>query len=644
MLDLMRQANRRRWFVWIIIMFVVVSFVLAIFAIWGGAATRGSSALGRADWVARVNGHEITVREFDRRRQQVEGQYRQALGDAFDQQAANINFDQVALAQLLGQTLIYSEAERLGFKATDTEVTDAIVNSPIFHRGGVFIGRDEYENEMRARGYDVAEYEDQIAREITNDKLRTLMGTMVGVNDAEIDAAFIEEGETAEVDYVLLKSADFPSAGEPSEKEIESWYREHRSSYLTPEKRRALAVLIDRKPLQSAAEISDAEITEFYEKNKDTRYDAPEQRRASHILFKTAGGASADDEAIRAKAEAVLAQARGGADFADLARQNSGDSSASAGGDLGWFGKGRMVPEFEQAAFALSEGQVSDLVRTQFGLHIIKLIGSRPAGLRPLAEVSEQIKQELSFGKAQELLKSKAEEFSAKLAQQASSFEGTAGELGYQVVDTGFIAKGEPLGSLGALPQAAEEIFRLKPTEYSGAITSSEGAVFVQTTEVKATEPSPLPAVKDRVKEDLVKARAAERARATARELTAAGAEGFKAAADKKKLEVKSTGTFTRASAPPEFNDEIKKTIFSRRAGELLGPLDAADGVVVIRLIKHGPETAEETALAKARLKNDLLRRKQEEAFDALMRRLQRAASIEQNEAFLSRLTRRASR
>ena len=643
MLDLMRQANRRKWFVWIVIMFVVSAFVISIFMIWGGAATRGATG-GTQSWVVRVNDVEISAFDVDRLRGQVENQYRQILGAQFEQQASQIDFNQIALRELLKQALAYSEAERLGLKPTEPEVADAIVSAPVFQRNGRFIGRAQYLQELRGRGYDVGTYESDVARDLAVDKLRDLLGTMVTVNDLEVEKAYAEDGQSAEVDYVFFKQSDYPVTGEPTAREIQSWYTDHRSSYLTPEKRRAAYVLIERDPIQKTVEVSDTETRDDYEKNKETMYKHPEERRASHILVKVGAETKPEEaEAAKTKAEAILARARAGEDFAKLAKETSDDTaSAQDGGDLGWFGTGRMVPEFEKAAFALSEGQISDLVRSPFGFHIIKSTGSRPAGYRPFEEVRDQIRQQLSFRKGQELLSKKADELAAKLGQQAAGFEKTAGEMGLTVKDTGFLAKTDPIPEMGPMPQLSEEVFRLNKDEHTAAVPSPRGIVFARLIDVQQPTPAPFDTVKDRVKADVTQSRSLERARAAAAEVAAGGASGisFKEAADKKKAEIKSSGEFTRSSAPADFNDAVKTAIFSHKANDLIGPMETSGGVVVAKIIKRGPETTEDVARVKAGTRQQLLSRKKEEAFVALLQRLQHAAQIEYNQSALENLRR----
>ncbi|MGH9870382.1 MAG: peptidyl-prolyl cis-trans isomerase [Candidatus Polarisedimenticolia bacterium] len=638
MLDLMRQANRRKWFLYLLILPVIFSFVLAIFLVWGGAADSGMTA-GPAAWVARVDGNDITLRDLERHRQLIMAQYRQMLGDQFEQIAAQQDFTQIALSQLLGVTLAYQEAERLGLQPTDAEIGEVIRNAPMFQRDGRFIGREQYIAELRGRNYDVAEYERDVGKEIALDKLRNLLGSMVVVTDDEVARALKEEGETAEVDYVAFRQADFQSGGEPSDREIQAYYTAHRGDYLTAEKRRASYVLLERDPLMQAAgaQVTDDEIRRHYDENRDTRYTTPEQRRASHILFKVPPGMP-DDSAIATKARGVQEQIRAGGDFAQLAQTNSEDSSAAQGGDLGWFGRGRMVPEFEQAAFGLAEGQVSDLIKTQFGYHLIKVTGSRPAGATPFDEVKDSIRQQLAFGKAQEMLDQKSGEFSSKLSQQVSSFDGTAAEAGLTVKDTGLVARGDTIADLGPAPLATEEIFKLPTGGTSGPIRTPKGVVFARLVEIQEPSPAPVSEVKDRVKSDLASSRSREKARAAARELASVSAERFKEVADARKLEVKSTGSFPRKNAPATFTDAAKDAVFTAAPGSVIGPLDMTDGVAVVKVIKRSPETPEETVRLRDALREQLQVRGRDSAYRALLSKLGREASISTNDTLLAEL------
>ena len=209
-----------------------------------------------------------------------------------------------------------------------------------------------------------------------------------------------------------------------------------------------------------------ADVERAYNDNIE-QYSTPEQVRASHILLKTEGK---DDAAVKAKAEDVLKQAKAGADFAALAKKYSeDDASAKNGGDLDYFGRGRMVPEFDAAAFAMEPGQISDLVKTQFGYHIIKLTDKKPATTRTLADVRQQITDQLAYERAQ----AQAADLSTALEKQISKpadLDKVAKAQGLAVQESGFFARDEPILGLGPSPEAASRAFDMKIGEVSPAV------------------------------------------------------------------------------------------------------------------------------------------------------------------------------
>ena len=636
----MRRANRRKWFVGVIILFVVFSFVVAIFAIWGGAATMSDpSGLG---WAARVDGVDIPISELERLRQQMVGEFQQTMGASFDPDVAYLSVYRQAAVQLISMELAYAYATRIGLSASDEEVSTAIHRAPVFQRQGRFIGRAEYINELRARGYSPELDEPAMRRELVTAKLRSFVESLVTISDAEVERAFAERGETAEGDHVIFKLSDYEVAAQPNDAQVRSWYEEHPASYMTPERRRASYVLIERAPIIASLSISDDDARRFYDENK-TRYATPAQRRASHILFRVEQNASPEEVSqVEERAAAVLAEIRGGANFAEMARQHSEDSVTAAGGDLGWFGEGRMVPEFERAAFALTDGQVSELVRTKFGFHIIQMTGSREAGTQPFDEVKDSIKQDMGIRQAQDKMQDIAVQLRARLDQQVSSFEGTAAEMGHTVKDTGLFGRDEALGPLGVQPRAAHEAFQMTVGGISQAIPVTDGLLVMRLEEIRPPDRAPLASVIEQVRKDWVRGQAFAKARAAAAGIVAAGFDGFKDAADKKKVVVVTHDEFSRATAPPEFNQTILDAIFSGPAGRLVGPLDGEDGVIVVKVLKKGPSTEDERIATRARLAADLRNEALQSTYQSLLQTVARKASIEENEQLWREIERRA--
>ncbi len=631
MLDIMRRANRQKWFVGIIVLFVVFAFIVSVFAIWGGAATLDDpTGFG---WAARVDGVEIPVVELERQRQQLQNAYQNLLGDQFELDTYGFTLYRQAADQLISQELAFTYATRIGLTAADEEIARTIRTAPIFQRAGRFIGRDQYINELRSRGYDPEMYEAAVRRQITTDKLRDYVSTLTVIPHDEVEKAWRDRGQTAEVDYVIFRSADYEPSEEPGEAVMRRWFEDHRDDYLTPERRRITHAIIERDPVIASIQVTDEECRAFYDENRD-RYAISDQRRASHILFKVSREApEAEAAEVERSARAVLDEIRGGADFEEMARTHSEDTATPPGGDLGWFDRGSMVPEFEQAAFSLPEGQVSDLVRSQFGYHIIRVTGRREAGLRPFEEVRDSIRQQLSFRRAQERLDQLGRELRDRIDLQATSFEATAAEMGYSVGDSGLFARDEPIGTLGIQPRAALEAFRMAVGDVSQPLPVTQGLLVFRLEEIASPQPAAFEDVTDRVRTDWKTSRALERSRAEARGVADAGFEGFKEAADRKKAEILSRDEFTRSTAPTDFSDATLDAIFSAEAGTVVGPVDAVNAVAVVKLLKRGPASPEDRAAARDRLVDDLREEATDRAWRALLQTASRKASIEENPA-----------
>ena len=221
--------------------------------------------------------------------------------------------------------------------------------------------------------------------------------------------------------------------------------------------------LLDVQAIRERTTVTPQQVQRYYEDNAQ-QYATPEQVRASHVLLKTEGKNEAD---VKKLAEEIAAKAKGGADFAALAKQYSEDeTNKDKGGDLDFFAKGAMVPEFDQAAFAMQPGQVSDPVKTSFGYHVIKMVEKRAATSKPLAEVQAQIEDQLKWQRAQDEAQRTADEIAGKL-KTAADLDTVAKPRGFTVAESGFFARDEPIAGLGMAPAAAEQAFTLPDGEVS---------------------------------------------------------------------------------------------------------------------------------------------------------------------------------
>ena len=256
---------------------------------------------------------------------------------------------------------------------------------------------------------------------------------------------------------------------------------------------------------------------------------------------------------MRKRAEALLAQVKGGADFAALAKKESeDDGSKASGGDLGLFGRGRMVPEFETAAFAMQPGQTSELVRSQFGFHIIRVFEKKAGETRPLDEVRTQIQEQLAQQQADLQVSQRAEQLQARIKDPGDLAE-AAGEQGLMVQESGFFQRGDPVPGLGNAPQVSASAFTLGDNAVSGALAAQRGAVFITVSGKKDPYVPKLDEVKEKVRQDAIRAKASELSRARGADVAAAlkSASNFAAAAKAQGLEAKDTDLIARGAALP---------------------------------------------------------------------------------------------
>jgi peptidyl-prolyl cis-trans isomerase D len=372
---------------------------------------------------------------------------------------------------------------------------------------------------------------------------------------------------------------------------------------------------------------------ETYYKNNLQQYTTPEQVRASHVLLNTAGK---DEATVRKQAEEILKRARAGEDFAALAKQYSEDEGSKVkGGDLDYFARGRMVPEFETAAFNANPGEIPDLVKSQFGFHIIKVVDKRPGATTPLDGVSAQIQDTLAWQRVDQQIGAQ----SAQLADRINNppdLDTVARENGLTVVESGFFQRGDPIPGLGAAPAVSAGAFTMADNAVSDALNTPRGPVFITVSGKRDPYVPKLDEVKDRVREDLIRSRATELSRQRAGQIAAAlkaAGGNFASAAKAQGLEAKDTELVARESALPDVgvSPEVDKVVFNLPAGGVSDPITTNDGTVIVRVVERDEVTPEEFRPAKETFRGELLNERRNRFFTAYMNRAKEKMAIEVN-------------
>jgi len=634
MLDRMRR--HRDWLKWSLGL-VCVAFVLFYIPDF----LRGSGAdASSSDTVAKVEGHEITSGEFRRTYQAQLQAYRSAYGNNMSEQLLKqLGIDQQILQQMVDERAALAEADRLGISVSDEEVRQRIFAMPAFQDNGGFIGEARYQQLLRMQRPPMtpAEFEDNVRRGLAVEKLRASITDWLSVPDNELEREYRRRNDKVKLAVVSFTADSFRPQVSATDAEIAPYFEAHKNDFKIPEKRKIRYLLIDIDAMRARVTVPPADIEREYNNNLE-QYSTPEQVRASHILLKTDGK---DDAAVKAKAEELLKQARSGADFAELAKKNSEDeASAKNGGDLDYFGKGRMVPEFDAAVFAMQPGQISDPVKTQYGYHIIKLVDKKPATTRPFAEVRQQLADQLAYQRAQAQAADLAQGLEKQIKTPAD-LDKVAKSRGLVVQESGFFARDEPILGLGPAPEAANKAFDMKPNEVAGPLRASRGFVFETMTAKQDPYVPKIEEVKDRVRDEVVKQKARDASRQKAADIAAKlkSASDFEKAAKAAGVEAKTTDLITQDSPIPDLGNApaVTDAAFKLSAGGVSDPVATDNGTAVVKVLEKKEVTPEEWTTSKDKFREELLTDRRNRFFSAYMVKAKQKMKIEVNRESLQR-------
>jgi len=636
MLDRMRR--HRDWLKWSLGLVCVAFVLFYIPDFLRGAATGADAALSGA--VATVQGHEITSGDFRRTYQAQLQAYRSAYGgNMSDQLLKQLGIEQQILQQMVDERAALAEADRLGITVSDEEVRQRIFAMPAFQENGGFIGEARYEQLLRMQRPPMnhEEFEDNIRRSLAVEKLRGSLTDWLSVNDKELEQEYRRRNDKVKLAVVSFTADSFRTQVTATDAEVAGYFDAHKNDFKIPEKRKIRYLLIDIDGLRAKIIVPAADIEREYA-NNSAQYTTPEQVRASHVLLKTEGK---DDAAVKAKAEDLLKQAKAGADFAELATKHSEDeASAKNGGDLDYFGRGRMVPEFDQVVFAMQPGTLSDVVKTQYGYHIIKLVDKKTATTRLLADVRQQLTDQLAYQRAQAQAADLSQTLEKQIAKPAD-LDTVAKAQGLTVQESGFFARDEPILGLGPSPEAANKAFEMKPNDVSGALRASRGFVFQTLVSKQDPYVPKVEEVKDRVREDVVKQKARDLSKQRAAEVAAKlkAAPDFEKAAKAAGVEAKTTELIAQDAPIPDLGvaPAVEAAAFKLPVGAVSDAIATDNGTAVIKVIEKKEVTPEEWTSSKDRFREELLTDRRNRFFSAYMVKAKQKMKIQVNRESLQR-------
>jgi peptidyl-prolyl cis-trans isomerase D len=583
-----------------------------------------------SDGLAQVAGQTITAGDVQRQLDLIS--QRQPIPQQLRGFYARQIFDQLVFNRLLEV-----EAARLNISVTNQELADQIrqILPPAFPKGQ-WVGAQAYSDMVQQQfGLTVPDFEEQLRQSILAQKFRQLVTAGITVSPEEVHQEFLRRNEKVKIDYVVADPSVLAAKIQPAPSDLEAWYNAHKKEYQVPEQRSASYLLLDRGLLQKNITIPDADLQAYYNKHIDL-YQVPDRVHVEHILFMTVGKTSAEIAEIKKQAEQVLEKVKHGGDFAKLAKEYSQDpGSKDKGGDLGWILKGQTVPEFQDVAFSLPVGQVSGLVKTQYGFHIIKVLGKETAHTKSFDEVRPQILQSLVADQVQletEKVSDKMADIVRNSSRQtiAAAESALATAFGPQVKaslvtgQTPLVTVTEPIPDFGTSSDIRDAIFGQSIGQLSLPIRTDKGYVILTVNKVVPTHQGAFTEVQARVQSDYVKVKSAELARTDADQLAASVKKGEKLdqAAKALGLDVISTD-FARNGNVAGVPARQFLAAFSAPVGQTEGPQQVGTKWFVYAVTAHEEPSEADFARQRDSIEQELLSNAQDNAFEAFRHALE---------------------
>ena len=616
-----RNVRKLSWVLWLVIIAFIAFYIPDLI--------RGPSNI-----VARVDGEPIYIADFQQALQQQTAYYQSVSGgnlpDDFLQQ---MQIREIVLESLIRDRLILAAARDQGLSVSAREIQARIMEYPTFQEDGIFIGPDRYKQMLQVNGVSFEDFEGQIHNEVLFEKFTELVSNGVTVTNREIEDAYQRANEQAQFDFFIVSSAGLePEVSELlTDEGIRVLFEENIFDYRVPERRRVSFAVIETEAIRESVKLDEQDLRTAYAASIE-EFTIPEEVRARHILFRLPP--EPDEETIAetsSAAQEILREIRNGADFSTLAEENSDDTAtATSGGDLGWFRRGRMTPEFEEVAFSLKIDETSDIVQTPFGLHIIRLDGSRPEQVRPFEEVRAQLDQRITFERSEEIADQRAEELRVEVLRR-TNFEDLAAQFDLELRASPLFSQLEGFSEVLS-PEFTRQVFVAGRDRVSEPIRFGNGHVIFRVDEIVESHEPELAEVEGAVRSDLISELAEERAAEVADEFAVRleQGEGFDVLAAEIAAPIQSTELIQRDGVVPDLGRQSALVLaaFDHAPGEVGGPVKVDRGYALFRVTAHVQPDWGQYATQGDVLRNEMLNQRRSGLFESLVLELREQYTV----------------
>ena len=557
------------------------------------------------------------------------------------------NYSPEYINQMIAERAMAYQAQRMGFVTTEADTAAAIRSMlPNLFPGGQF-NAASYEGFLKAQNLSVPEFEANVHKQLLLTRLRNIILEGMIVTGDEVEKEYRRRNEKVKVDYIAFSPDKFRAKVTVSDAEIKDYFDKHRSDYNTEEKRSFDLIVVDEQRVAESFAVTDADLRTMYASNQD-RFRTPERAQVRHILLTTTGKSKEEVAKIEAKAADLLKQLKSGADFSEMAKKNSEDpGSKDKGGELGWVVRGQMVKNFEEASFTQKVGELGNLVKTEYGVHIVQVTAKETAHLKPFDEVKGDLATERKRQGVFERMQQNADQIRNAMMKSPAQGEELGRKLNAGMYKVEKAGANDPIQEIGV----SRELFDALASVQKGGVTPVIAApgnklAFAVLREVVPVRPSELNEVDSKVRDRV----AAEKARQMAVDKGRDAAEKMKSAGDDFKKLAKELGAEVKSS--PEFGPDgaaegigsanYLSEAFTKPVGAIFGPITISEQVFVIRVA--GKSEVDMSKLPEARegivtaLKSKKSRERQELFEDGLVAQLIKDGKIKKNEDAIKRL------
>jgi peptidyl-prolyl cis-trans isomerase D len=601
---------------------VIAAFIIAIFAVWGGAGRLGEARAGNT--IAWVGKERISVDLFYSNLRQRLEMMKKEFKDLDRKLIQQLGVPQQVLEQLIQQTLLLQVSRDLGLDASNKEVLEKIKSYPIFQKEGKFIGFEEYKKILEWNRISLTEFEESLRKEIILNKVVQLATAGIPVTQEEIWENYKKENESAKLEYALIEEDKIELESEPAPSEIQEYFEEDKEKYKIPERREGAYIFLATDDLKTELELVDSDLERYYRDNL-SQFEEPERVKASRIYIPFS---DREKEIVLAEGENIRERISKGESFSELALKFSKDEKAQESGDWGFYDWKRLSSPEKEEIEKLSAGETSSVIELEDGVSLLQVTEKNPAVVQPFEEVKSRIISILEEEKARNLAGERIATL-RKNAQREKSLDVAAQKIGLKIRNTGLLKEGDALGDIDPSGSLSRALFELKEKEITSPVYTYKGIGIAQLEKIETPRLANFDEVKDVVKEDVLKIKKKEKAyeqmKQTKSLLERENMEEAAETIEHKTVEEYKSGQYLSIIGE---SPEIDQLAFSLPLNEVSEPIEFGEGYALIRVLDRKEVTSEDFEKNKKEEREKFLEMKKNKFFLSYLSKMRKKKNV----------------